>query len=321
MSAGCGGRVKNEPGESRLSEIRGRRGAGSDVSSLGEKSVHAVAPLPGAVVSADDFSKPVASGETPLDSSGPHPQLKAVVVTRAESANGPLSSQLRDLGLQVLLWPAVSVAVAETGPLEEALRTLSDFHWIVFASRYAVAAVTERVAKAPAGLRVAAVGQATAQVLRQRGWPVDLVPDDASAAALVSAFATLAIQDRKILFPASSRALPTIAAGLTQLGAHVAQVEAYRTEPASLDVEECRAWIERDAIGAVTFASPSAVIELERALGKEYFGRLLSGAKGVAIGATTARELEERGRTPVVAETATLRGLASTTHKILQARH
>ena len=41
--------------------------------------------------------------------------------TRAEADNGPLSSQLRELGLQVLLWPAVSVAVAETGALEEAL--------------------------------------------------------------------------------------------------------------------------------------------------------------------------------------------------------
>jgi uroporphyrinogen-III synthase len=170
-------------------------------------------------------------------------------------------------------------------------------------------------------LRVAAVGQATATVLRQRGWPVDLVPDDANAAALVSAFATSAVQGRKVLFPASSRALPTIAAGLTQLGAEVVQVEAYRTEPASLDAGECRSWIERDAIGAVTFASPSAVIELERVLGKEHFGRLLASAKVVAIGPTTAREIQERGRAPVVADAATLRGLALTTHRILQARH
>ena len=40
---------------------------------------------------------------------------KHVVVTRAEGEDGPLSSQLRELGLPVLLWPAVSVAVAETG--------------------------------------------------------------------------------------------------------------------------------------------------------------------------------------------------------------
>lgn len=246
---------------------------------------------------------------------------KPVVVTRAEPADGPLSSQLRELGLQVLLWPAVSVAPAETGPLDDALRRLGEFDWIVFASRYAVAAVTGRVAAAPANLRVAAVGQATAQVLDQRGWPVDLLPDEANAAALVSAFAERPISGMNVLFPASSRALPTIAAGLTQLGATVLQVQAYRTEPASLDVQECHSWIDRGGISAVTFASPSAVVELEHALGKDYFDRLLDSVSIVAIGPTTARELAERGRTPVLAESATLRGLAVTTFRLVQTRH
>jgi len=247
-----------------------------------------------------------------------HGPPKTVVVTRAESIDGPLSSQLREMGLQVLLWPAVSVAVAATGPLEQALQSVEQFDWIVFASRQAVAAVTERVAKRPKGLRVAAVGQATAQVLKQRNWPVDLIPDEANAAALVAAFAALPVNGRKILFPASSRSLPTIRAGLTQLGATVVQVEAYRTEPSTLDVADCRAWIARDAIRAVTFASPSAVIELERALGKEHFSRLLSHAEVIAIGPTTGRELEERGRTPVIAESASLRGVALTTFRLLQ---
>ena len=265
------------------------------------------------------------TAHTDAANAGPHAkstdsQAKPVVVTRAESDNGPLTTQLRDLGLQVLLWPAVSVAVAQTGPLEEALQKIHEFDWIVFASRYAVAAVTERIANPPANLRVAAVGQATGQVLHQRGWPVDLLPEDANAAALVSAFATKPVQGTKVLFPASSRALPTIAAGLTQLGATVVQVEAYRTEPSTLDVGSCRAWIERNEIAAVTFASPSAVIELERALGKEHFDRLLKGTQVVAIGPTTARELVERGRAPVVAESATLRGLALTTFRLVQTR-
>jgi uroporphyrinogen-III synthase len=60
---------------------------------------------------------------------------------------------------------------------------------------------------------------------------------------------------------------------------------------------------------------------LERALGKEHFDRLLKGAQVVAIGPTTARELVERGRAPVVAESATLRGLALTTFRLVQTRH
>jgi uroporphyrinogen-III synthase len=247
---------------------------------------------------------------------------KRVVVTRAEASDGPLSSELRNLGLPVLLWPAVTVEMTETGPLEEALANINSFQWIVFASRHAVAAVTELMATPPAGVRIAAVGQATAQVLRQRSWPVDLLPTEANAAALVDAFATAGSVERaRILFPASSRALPTIAAGLKQLGAEVIQVEAYRTESSgALDVENCRSWIARGSIGAVTFASPSAVDELEHALGKDDFDRLLSAAAAVAIGPTTARALAERGHTPALAESATLQGLARTTHRLLQTR-
>jgi uroporphyrinogen-III synthase len=248
---------------------------------------------------------------------------KPVVVTRAEGADGPLSRELKSLGLSVLLWPALQTSAANHESLRAALARVHSFNWIVFASRHAVAAVLEQLPKPPPGVRVAAVGNATAQVLRQRGWPVDLVPEEGNAAALIAAFeAQWSERDRgtRVLYPASSRALPTIAAGLSQLGAQVIQVEAYRTEPAALDVAACREWIHRDGVGAVTFASPSAVTELEQALGAEDFGRLLSEAIAVAIGRTTARELTTRGRAAAVAESATLRSLALTTFHLLQTR-
>jgi uroporphyrinogen-III synthase len=243
-----------------------------------------------------------------------------VVVTRAESHDGPLSSQLRTLGLEVLLWPAVAITAASGPAFAEALARIAEFDWIVFASRAAVTAVIKSCPRLPQNVRVAAIGRATAQVLRGRGFRVDLMPNEANAASLVNAFETVGCEGARILYPASSRALPTITQGLTQLGAEVLQVEAYRTEAAALDVSDCRAWIHREVIGAVTFASPSAVIELERALGAPDFARLLAHAAVVAIGPTTARALAERGRTAVLAESATLAGLAKTTSRLLQTR-
>ena len=249
--------------------------------------------------------------------------LKPVVVTRAEGSDGPLSRELRGLGLEVLSWPAVSVTQADSRALEAALSELQTFGWIVFASRHAVAAVLERQPRPPAGVRIAAVGRATAQVLRQRGWPADLVPEEPSAAALIAAFASQwSAEDAgvKVLYPASSRALPTIAAELRQLGAAVTQVEAYRTQGAPLDIDRCRHWIARGGIGAVTFASPSAVSELAQALGEADFQRLLADATAIAIGRTTAAEVTAHGHSAVVAESATLRGLALTTFRLLQTR-
>jgi uroporphyrinogen-III synthase len=248
---------------------------------------------------------------------------RPVVVTRDEPADGPLSRELKDLGLTVLVWPAVSVSRADPSALRAALAAAGSFDWFVFASRHAVAAVLTELAQAPPGVKVAAIGRATAQVLRQRGWPVDLVPDDASAAALVQAFAArpeLTDGAPRMLYPASSRALPALAAGLRQLGAEVVQVEAYRTEAAPLDIASCRDWIAREAVGAVTFTSPSAVDELARALGEADFARLLNTAAPVVIGRTTARALSARGHNPVVASNATLAGVASTTLRVMQSR-
>jgi uroporphyrinogen III methyltransferase/synthase len=247
-------------------------------------------------------------------------KTRHVVVTRDESAEGPLSSLLRSLGLAVLLWPAVTVTSTRGTELQKALEA-PDLDWIVFASRHAVAAVTERLAAPPTGVRIAAIGHSTAHALKQHGWRVDLVPEEANAAALVSAFASSAGTPGKVLYPASSRALPTIALGLAQLGAQVIQVEAYSTGRSTLDAESCRGFIARDAIAAVTFASPSAVIELEGCLGKADFDRLLTSAAAVAIGPTTARALGERGHAAVLAQSSTLEGLALTTLQTLQTRH
>src|SRR5207237_367786 len=167
------------------------------------------------------------------------PDLSPVVITHAEPSDGPLTRELKSLALPTLLWPAVSVTSADLGPLTAALAAVRSFGWIVFASRHAVAAVLERLPVAPEGVRVAAVGQATAPVLRQRGWPPALVPAEAGGAA---------------------------------------------------------------------------------ARGEEDFEGLRPGAAAVAIGRTTAGELAARGHTAVVAESATLQGLARTTHRLLQMR-
>ena len=67
--------------------------------------------------------------------------VRAVVVTRDEAADGPLSRELKELGLHVLVWPAVSVTRADPAALRTALAAAGRFDWIVFASRHAVGAV------------------------------------------------------------------------------------------------------------------------------------------------------------------------------------
>ena len=265
---------------------------------------------------------------------------RAAVVTRDEPRDGPLGTNLRARGLEVLWWPVVRIGPpSDPRPLEDAVARIAEFDWIVFASRHAVEALASRLGSAPPASRIAAVGQATGEALRSRGWKPEVVPLEARAEALVAALAPHLAPGARVLWPASSRALPALGEGLRRLGAQVLQIEAYRNEAAPLDVAACRAAIDGGAVGAVTFTSPSCVDELEHALGPETFGRLLAQqlnekpltanglaakplpaggpAVAVALGPTTAGALSARGIEPVLARPATLEGLAATTSEIL----
>jgi uroporphyrinogen-III synthase len=244
-----------------------------------------------------------------------------VVVTRDEPADGPLSRELRALGLTVLGWPVLSIGPpVDPTSLVQALRRLDRFDWLVFASQHAVAEVVRRVPVPPAYLSIAAVGTRTAQALQAAGWTVTMVPEEQSAAGLVALLAPQLKPGANVLFPAGSRSLPTLRAGLTDAGAAVTQVEAYATVAAPLDVPACHEWVQRCAIGAVTFTSPSAVIELDRALGADAFDSLLDCASAITLGPTTGKALAERGYPCVLATPATLAGMAHTTLRMIHTR-
>ncbi len=237
---------------------------------------------------------------------------RCVVVTRAEAAGGPLGARLTAHGAFVCHWPVVRILPpADPGPLEKALASLGRYDWIVFSSPRAVYAVAGGVDRFPDGLRVAAVGDSTAESLRGAKWPVDVTPKQFGGEGLVAAFAEHDLaHGTRILFPAGSIARSTIPDGLTALGAQVDRVVAYETTPSSLDKRVCVEDIESGRVDAVTFASPSAVVGLQRVLGTDTFGRMLERSLTVAIGPTTAEALEQMGVSPTaVAHSSTLDGL------------
>ncbi|PZE37024.1 uroporphyrinogen-III synthase [Curtobacterium sp. MCPF17_031] len=98
--------------------------------------------------------------------------------------------------------------------------------WLVVTSATTVRVLAERLPGLPAGVRVAAVGEATARVARSAGWTVDLVPEDQSAAGLVRA---LPADARLVLHPRSDLVAPTLVDGLRARGIDVSEVVAYRT--------------------------------------------------------------------------------------------
>lgn len=236
-----------------------------------------------------------------------------IVVTREEDPAGPLGHLLRERGFQVHLWPTIRTAPPrDPTPLEDALREIGSFDWVVFTSPRGIAAVRDRVeVREIRRPRTAAVGEATASALREAGWSVDVVPETQTGEALVAALLEAGVAPgARVLFPASAIARSTVPDGLGEAGVVVTRVEAYRTEPAPLDREACRDALEAGEIMIVTFTSPSAVRGLEAALGRELFDRLRKRTRAVAIGPTTGEAAERAGFQVAVAEPHSLEGLA-----------
>ena len=145
--------------------------------------------------------------------------------------------------------------------LDNALGALATYRWVIFTSRYTVDAVFQRLealgldARSLAGVKVAAVGKATARDLASHGLKADLVPNLESSEGLVSTFdhGALITPEDKVLLPCSDLALPVIHRGLTALGARVDKVVAYRNVP----IETPPPGIDLERLDEVVLTSPS----------------------------------------------------------------
>jgi uroporphyrinogen-III synthase/uroporphyrinogen III methyltransferase/synthase len=223
-----------------------------------------------------------------------------VAVTRGKGGEDGLSARLRELGAEVLEFPSIALAPpASWEPLDEALRDLSRFDWVAFAS---VNAVEQTVARMEdlglplaglAGLRLAAVGPATAEALRGAVRTPDLVPQVSSGEGLGAAL-RLAARGRRILVPRAAEGRQELMEILAEAGAEVTAPPAYRTVPVPPETLAPLGYLlERGLVDAVTFASPSALRSVAAALGGR--ARLLAGVCLAAIGPTTAEAIRSLG--------------------------
>src|SRR6185436_14005131 len=120
---------------------------------------------------------------------------KRIVVTRTRKQAGALSSQLRELGADVFELP--TIRIAQPTDLREFAELVQDSHgydWIVFTSPNGVDAFFEIFyklyddAREIGGAKIAAIGPATAQRVRDFRLHVDLQPEEFVAEAVVRQF-------------------------------------------------------------------------------------------------------------------------------------
>ena len=242
-----------------------------------------------------------------------------ILVPRTKDQAGPLMDRLRRYGAMPEEVPTISVEPPRNPQqMDKAIRGLVEgrYEWVAFTSVNAVKAVREKFdeygldARAFSGLKIAAVGEKTAESIADWGIRPDLLPSgEQSAAGLVEdwpPFDEVLDPINRVFLPRADIATETLVAGLTDLGWEVDDVTAYRTVRAAPPPAPTREAIKSGKFDAVVFTSSSTVRNLVGIAGKPHASTVIA-----VIGPATLKTAEEHGlRVDAMAESPSAEELA-----------
>ena len=244
---------------------------------------------------------------------------KRIVVTRTRRQAGALSSELRALGADVIELPTIRIEPATN--LREFAELVQDAHsydWIVFTSANGVQAFFEIFfklyddAREIGGAKIATIGAATAQRVRDFHLHVDMQPEEFVAESVLREFEKLGgVENLNVLIARAERARDLLRKGLAGMGAIVDVALAYRTVPETRDVTGARCRFVEEGADLITFTSSSTV---EHFLDLKL--RWPAGMKVASIGPITSATAREMGLTvDVEAKQHDIPGLVSAIRK------
>ena len=171
------------------------------------------------------------------------------------------------------------------------------YDWIVFTSPNGVDAFFEMFfklyddAREIGPVKIAAIGPATAQRVKDYHLHVDLQPEEFVAEAIVREFQKQGgVENLRILIARAEKARDVLPKELSALGAIVDEGFAYRTVPETRDATGARRRLLEEGADLITFTS-SSTVENFLALGVPW----PKGMQVASIGPVTSKTARERG--------------------------
>jgi uroporphyrinogen III methyltransferase/synthase len=244
---------------------------------------------------------------------------QTIVVTRTRQQASELSGRLALLGARVIEAPTIELHPPdEFSGVDEALRRIDQFHWVVFTSANGVRFTRDRLsaigldARAFGDVKIATIGDATARAVRELLFlKVDLSPPTFVAEALAAALEGAGeVVGKRFLLLRADIARPVLRERLKQGGAaEVLDVPIYETRPAPSLPPELIEAVEDREVSWVTFTSSSTARNFVALLGDGHREKL-RGVNIASIGPITTATLKELRLEPAVqAETFNVDGL------------
>ena len=229
---------------------------------------------------------------------------RRIVVTRSREQGEELVDLLEAHGAETIAAPMIRIAPPhDTGPLATASAAVGTFDWIVFTSANGVESFMSAVLEGGdirdlKGVRICAVGPATAARIERYGIRVDVVPAEHHAEGVLAALSSQGVEGKRFLLPRSEIAREVIGDELRRAGADVTEVVAYRTTATTLERDgdhDIYGMLLERQIDAVTFTSASTVRNFVQTYGEDQAADLLATTVVACIGPVTAEAAQQLG--------------------------
>jgi len=237
----------------------------------------------------------------------------SLILTRPPQTGGAMAEALADAGAEVIEAPAIELRSLVDENLAATARLLAELRarrgWLILPSKAAIgyfkealrhilpAADHQAAADPLAGVRLVAVGRASAGALAEMGLQADFVPSRAGGNCLG---ATLPAQAGELAaIVGSSETRRELAAGLAGRGIEVRVLALYAPQPCAEGLSAILQALAELPARRLIVASPSAADALLDAWAAA--GRPEGSLRWVAIGPTTRGRLLERGIRPEAA--------------------
>lgn len=223
---------------------------------------------------------------------------KRIVVTRTRKQASDLSNRLRALGADVVELPTIRIEPpTDLREFAELVQDAHSYDWIVFTSPNGVDAFFEMFfklyddARELGASKIAAIGPATAQRVKDHHLHVDLQPEEFVAESIVREFGKHGgVENLRILIARAEKARDVLPKKLSSLGAIVDEGFAYRTVPETRDATGARRRLLEDGADLITFTS-SSTVENFLALGVPW----PKGMQIASIGPITSKTARDHG--------------------------
>lgn len=224
-----------------------------------------------------------------------------VLVTRPRHQSAEMLRHLEELGAVAISLPAVAICdPADWTPVDDAIRRLAEYQWLVFTSSNGVQKFLDRLFRLGydlrhlASVKLAVIGPGTADALRRFHLQPDLMPETFRSEELAAALADQAAGQR-ILLARADRGRDVLREQLAGL-AIVEQIAVYsQVDVAGPETGIFRA-LSRGEIAYVTFASANSARAVLRHVDEVCRQRIRDGTiKIVTISPVTSAAVREFG--------------------------